>query len=83
MTQTGRIPLHRESLPLHLHVQRVRPLLEERTGNLDRLGDDLGNLDDLFLEFHLSSRDPRDVEQVVHQPRQVSDLAFDDGALSL
>jgi hypothetical protein len=61
----------------------MRPMLEERAGNLDGLGNDLGNLDDLFLEFHLSSGDARDVEQVVHQARQVSDLAFDVRAFSL
>src|SRR5688572_14733816 len=38
LIQTGGIALHRESRPLHLYVHRMRPLLEERTGNLDRLG---------------------------------------------
>ena len=37
--------------------KRVRPLLEQWTRDLDRLRDHLGDLDNLFLELDLPSRD--------------------------
>ena len=40
------------------HLQRVRPLLEERARHLDAFGDDLGDLEDLFLQLDFPSRDP-------------------------
>ena len=48
------------------------PLLEQRARHLDRLGDDLGQLDRLALELDLAARDARDVEQIVDQADQVA-----------
>ncbi len=55
---------------------------DERIGNLNRLGDHDRHFDGLFLERHLATRDPRDVEHVVDQSRHMTDLALDDAALS-
>jgi hypothetical protein len=44
---------------------------------LDGSGHDISELDRLTIEVDLSARDPRDVQQVVHQASQVSDLPID------
>jgi hypothetical protein len=53
---------------------------EARAVIVDRLAHELAELDPLALELDLAARDPRDVEQVVDQPRHVRDLALDDRA---
>ena len=78
-----RVAVHAQAAPRHVDRQRVGALLEQRAGHLDRLRDHLGELDELGLQLDLAARDARDVEQVVDQPRQVVDLALDDGALAL
>ena len=59
------------------------PLVEQRGGDLDGFRHHFRNFDELLLEFDLSSCDPGHVEEVVHQARQVADLALDDRALPL
>ena len=41
------------------------------------MGDDLGELDRLLLQHDLALADPRDVEELVHQPRELRHLAVD------
>ncbi len=71
------------SLSWDVNVKGMGPLVEQRRGNLDGFRHHFRNFDELVLEFDLSSCDPGDVEEVVHQARQVTDLALDDRALPL
>ncbi len=82
LAQARRVAVDAQAAPRHVHLQRVLPLLEQRAGHLDRLRDDLRDLDDFGLELDPAARDARDVQQVVDQPREMADLALDDRALA-
>src|SRR5581483_11185624 len=53
------------------------PQVDDRSAGLDRLRDDRAQVDGFQLQRDLPTRDPRNVEQVVHQPRQLTELATD------
>ena len=60
-----------------LNIEVMAPLLEQRASDLRRLGEDVADLHRLLAQLHLAAGDPRDVEQVVHQPDEVPGLALD------
>ena len=55
-----------------------RLTLEERLRGLDRAPHDVDDRGSLVAELDLPASDPRDVEQIVHQPHQLLQLAIDD-----
>ncbi len=65
------------------HAQVVPALLEERADLLHRRGHHRRQLHRLALELDLPPGDAGDVEQVVHQPRQVLHLPLEDAPLPL
>lgn len=71
-----------EQVGLELDLEQVPALLEDRATGLDRLRDDVGELDRPAVELDLALRDARDVEQIVDQHDDVADLALDHGALA-
>ena len=77
------VGIHQQAASRHLDRQRVISLLEQRARHFDGLRDDFRNLDEIGFQFDLAARDPRHVEKIVDQPRQVGDLAFDHGAGAL
>ena len=83
LAQARRVAVDAKAVPRHVHSQRVVALLEQRAGHLDRFRDHLGHLDDLGLQLDAAAGDAGDVEQVVHQAREVVDLPLDDRAFAL
>ena len=78
----GRIREHvgdalHEPLGVAVHAQRrmaghehaVPAFAEQRVDDLERVADDLGELDGAALQLDAALRDPRHVEQVVDEPR--------------
>ena len=53
------------------------PLGDERTARLDSMREHRGQLGRLLLQQNLAARDARYIQQVVHQPAQVLNLAFE------
>ena len=54
--------------------QRVTRGLDQRAGGLDGAVDDVGQQQSRAAQLHLVPADPRDVQQVVHQPHHVREL---------
>ncbi|MNI91696.1 hypothetical protein D3C73_1494000 [compost metagenome] len=50
-----------------------------RAAHGDGLLNDLQHIDDTTIQAQLAGADAGDVEQIVHQPRHVLHLAFDQG----
>jgi hypothetical protein len=63
--------------------QLVMALFEERAGQLDSLGHDLRELERMAPQLDLPLGHAGDVEQVVHEAREVTHLPLDDDALAL
>jgi hypothetical protein len=63
--------------------QMMPARLDQRAARLDRAVDDSREVERLARECDLTLRDARDVEQIVHQPRQVLRLALNDIARPL
>ena len=83
LSEPRRIGGDHEACGRHVRDQLLVAKLEERARHLDRLGDDVTDLDGLGPELDLAARDARDIEQIVDQPDQVSGLALDDRPLFL
>ena len=64
-----------------VEIERLLPLLEQGVRGLDRALHDFADRGPLLVELDLPAGDPRDVEQVVHQPDQLLELAIDDEEL--
>ena len=58
-------------------------LLEQVARDLDRLRDDVGDLEGLLSQRDLPARDLRDVEQIVDEPDEMTDLSLDDLLLAV
>ena len=72
-----RIAVDPQALVGDVEGEIVIALLEQIARHLDRLGDDVGDLDPLLAQLHLPARDLRDVEEIVDQPGEVVDLPLD------
>ena len=64
-----------------VEIERLLPVLEQRLRGLDCAPHDFADRSPLLVELDLSAGDPRDVEQVVHQPEQLLQLTIDDQEL--
>ncbi len=81
LLQAGRVPGHREPL-FHLEGQLMAALLDQRSGDLSGVGDNLAHLQHVPPHLHLAAGDSRNIEEVIHQPHQLRDLTFDDLVLA-
>ena len=61
----------------HLHHELVPLLGDERLNGLDRARDDRADRQPLAAEIDVAARDARDIQQIVHEPRQVLHLPLD------
>ncbi len=73
-----RVAVNPQSLFRHLDREPMAALLEQVARDLDRLGDGVGDLHGLLAQHDLPPRDLRDVEQIVDETNQVTDLSVDD-----
>ena len=55
----------------------MHALLDDVAARFQRVRDSRGEIDRLFTKLDLSAGDPRDIEQIFEQPRQVPHLAID------
>ena len=62
----------------NLNIQRMAPALDLGTARFHGLGDNRPNVNDATFKFKLAALNPRDVEQIVGQPRHVLRLPRDD-----
>ena len=76
--EPAEVGVHGQAALRDVDVERVPLLLEQRARHLDRLRDDVCELDRLALQLDLAACDPRDVEQIVDEADEVLDLALDD-----
>ena len=58
----------------YLHRQGVATLVDERSARLHGVRHHRRQIDRRLAQVDLAARDPRDVEEVVQQPRLVADL---------
>src|SRR6185437_3725891 len=81
-----------EPREIRIHVERPVPrrdrdpvplLAQLRADGLDSLRDDARDIDRPAAKLYASLRDARDIEQIIHEPRELSRLALDhaDGEL--
>ena len=77
LREADRIGVAEKAALFAMNRQPVMPLLEQVARHLDRLGGDVGQVDDLAPQLDLAARDLRDVEQIVDQAGQVVDLPLD------
>ena len=71
LREPGRVAVDRETILRHVHGQMQPASFEEWARGLDGLRDECAHLDPAVLELELSTRDARDIEQVVDQTDQV------------
>ena len=79
LRQAFPVAVDRKAGRRHIDCQHMPSLLQQRARDLDGPGNDFRQLDRLAIERELSSRDPRDVQQVVHEVGQMSHLPVDNG----
>ena len=79
LCQAFPVAVDRQAGRRHIDCQHMPSLLQQRARDLDGTGNDFRQLDRLAIERELSSRDPRDVQQVIDEVGQMSHLPVDDG----
>src|SRR5579864_8211569 len=55
------------------------PRANQRLAHLHRVLDHFVDLDRGLLQYDPAAQDPRDIQQIIHQPCEMSGLSFDDG----
>ena len=81
--EADRVAVDEQAPERDVRHQLVAALLEQRARDLDRLGDHVREVEVLAVELDPAAGDPRDIEQVVDEPDDVTDLARDHRALAL
>lgn len=71
------VGVHEQASLRHIDGQSLFALLERRAGHLHRAFDGDGELHGRPAHFELASSDARDVDHVVHEPREMDRLALD------
>ena len=78
LLEPGRVGLQLDRRGFDREAKRVPSFVNEGLDDLGRRSDDRGEVDALAPELDLATADPRDVQQVIDQARELADLAIDD-----
>ena len=83
LRETNDIAIDVERADRHRNRDLMFPGVDERPGDFDRARDCRGHVEALAPQVDLAHRRPRDVEQIVHQTREVRHLPLDHRAFTL
>ncbi len=75
--QTRQVALESQRLQRQFHVQAVVARANQRTTGLDRMPHDIRDIDRILLQDNLPTNHPGNIQQIVHQPDQVTRLPLD------
>src|SRR5262249_42390097 len=77
LSEPRRITVYEWMLRSDFHIEPNTVLNEEEAIIFDRPAHQRTEIEALALEENLAARDPRGIEQIVDEPRQLIDLPFD------